>query len=321
MRDGISELVGHLRNDLAPDVVNLPNSLLLGLAPAIKAALRSPLCCTLQGEDFFLQSLNEPYRGEALALMQSYVACVDMFVAVSEFCAAHMAGRLRIPEHKIRVARLGISMQGFERRSEAMAEPLTVGYLARIAPEKGLHLLCQAYRELRRVYRAPTRLWAAGYMSSEQGTYMNRIRRDLREWGLEDEFHYWGELDRRGKIEFLRRVHVFSVPCTYDEPKGIFLLEAMAAGLPVVQPRRGVFPEIVARTGGGVLAQSGDPVALAQALLPLCENPSLRRDLGDAGFQGVRKHFTSTAMAADAVAIYKELLSAAGAARGDSCCG
>jgi len=247
-----------------------------------------------------------------------------MFVAVSEFCAAHMSGLLRIPPQKIRVARLGINMHGFERGGRAGSEPLTVGYLARVAPEKGLHLLCEAYRELRRLYSRPTRLWVAGYLASEHGAYLEKIRHDFRQWGLEDAFHYWGDLDRRGKIEFLQRVDIFSVPCTYDEPKGIFLLEAMAAGVPVVQPARGVFPEIIGRTSGGVLAQSNGAVELTQALLALCEDPGMRRETGEAAFAGVRKYYTAAAMAADALAIYEELigqkLGRADTVEGGPCC-
>ena len=68
--------------------------------------------------------------------------------------------------------------------------------------------------------------------------------------GLADEFMYHGAVDREGKLAFLQTLDVLSVPAPYDEPKGVFLLEAMGEGVPVVQPRRGAFTEIVERTGG-----------------------------------------------------------------------
>ena len=91
----------------------------------------------------------------------------------------------------------------------------------------------------------------------------------MKDWGLADQFEYRGELDRAGKIAFLQSLDVMSVPATYAEPKGIFLLEAMATGVPVVQPRRGAFPEIIERTGGGLLVEPDDAEALADGLLTI----------------------------------------------------
>ena len=88
----------------------------------------------------------------------------------------------------------------------------------------------------------------------------------MRGVGTRGEFEYRGALDRAEKIAFLQALDVLSVPATYDEPKGMFLLEAMANGVPVVQPRRGAFPEIVAKTGGGLIVEPDDPEALADGL-------------------------------------------------------
>jgi glycosyltransferase involved in cell wall biosynthesis len=85
---------------------------------------------------------------------------------------------------------------------------------------------------------------------------------------------------------------VLSVPATYDEPKGMFLLEAMASGVPVVQPRRGAFTEIVERTGGGLLVPPDDPETLAGALERMIRTPALRGELVQRAFNGVRRHYT-----------------------------
>ena len=87
------------------------------------------------------------------------------------------------------------------------------------------------------------------------------------------EFTYRGAVDRDGKLAFLRSLDVLSVPATYDEPKGVFLLEAMASGVPVVQPRRGAFTEIVEKTGGGLLVAPDDPSALADGIVPAVAGP------------------------------------------------
>ena len=110
--------------------------------------------------------------------------------------------------------------------------------------------------------------------------------------GLGAEFAYRGSLDRAGKLAFLRGIDVFSVPATYDEPKGMFLIEAMASGVPVVQPRRGAFIEVVEKTGGGVLVTPDDAGSLAEGLHELWADREKRTVLGERAFAGVRKHFT-----------------------------
>jgi len=185
----------------------------------------------------------------------------------------------------------------------------TVGYFARVAPEKGLHALADAYRRFRA--RSPTkkaRLLAAGYLAPEHAAYLDGIVQRIDSAGLRSEFEYRGELDRAGKIEFLQGLDVMSVPATYDEPKGMFLLEAMAAGVPVVQPRRGAFPEIIETTGGGILVDRDDPEALAAGLERLQNEPMLAMALGEAGAIGVRAHYTVDHMAETVEQIYCETI-------------
>jgi glycosyltransferase involved in cell wall biosynthesis len=223
---------------------------------------------------------------------------VDLFLPVSEYYRGFMPGYLGIPREKMRVVPLGINMEGYGPRPARRDPPFTVGYLARIAPEKGLHVLCEAYRVLRQ--REPVlaaRLVAAGYLPPEHQPYLDEIRRKMREWGLEKEFEYRGEVDRAQKTAFLQSVDVFSVPATYEEPKGMFLLEALANGVPVVQPKRGAFPEIVNKTGGGVIVPAGDNAALADAWWDLWRNPEKAFALGRAGAQGVREHYDVGVMA------------------------
>ena len=116
---------------------------------------------------------------------------------------------------------------------------------------------------------APIRLEAAGYMARSSREYLDRVRQTLEQAGLAGEFTYRGEIDRAGKLAFLAGLDVLSVPATYDEPKGLFLLEAMASGVPVVQPRRGAFVEIVEKTGGGLLVEPDDAQQLADGLYAL----------------------------------------------------
>jgi glycosyltransferase involved in cell wall biosynthesis len=291
------------------DVVNLPYTLLLGLAEPLKRTLKAPVCCTLQGEDLFLDGLGEPYRQQSLDLIRDASRHVDAFLAVSQYYLEYMPRFLGVSADKMRLAPLGINLHGYEPRRSAPSGPFTIGYFARIAPEKGLHVLCEAYRRLRARADAPgpVRLVAAGYLAPEHEPYLEGIRRQMNDWGLGGEFEYRGELDRAAKIAFLESLHVMSVPATYAEPKGIFLLEAMAIGVPVVQPRHGAFPEIITRTGGGLLVDPDNPDALVDGWLAIWRDPALGAALGSAGAAGVREHFHVGRMAETVEAIYRDL--------------
>jgi glycosyltransferase involved in cell wall biosynthesis len=309
----ISKLLEWLRHEGAPDLISLPYTLLLGLAKPIKEALGRPILCTLQGEDLFLDGLHEPYQTEAKNLIRANIQHIDAFIAVSEYYADFMPGYLGIPREKIHVVPLGINLKGYEPKVEARVRersgPFTVGFFARIAPEKGLHLLAEAYRLMRsRGELANARLEAAGYLAPEHRTYLSEIEQAMKDAGLGSEFHYRGVLDREQKIDFLRTLDVLSVPATYDEPKGMFLLEAMACGVPVVQPRRGGFTEVVEKTSGGLLVEPDDPESLAAAIVRLSIDPALAGQLGQNGYQQVREHYSVARMADRAIEVYQSVI-------------
>ena len=198
---------------------------------------------------------------------------------------------------------LGINLTGYERappRGDG-DDVFRVGYFARVAPEKGLHVLAEAYARFRRADAGARRSGSRppATWRRAQAPYLEDVQaRASPQAGLADEFTYHGAVDRDGKLAFLQTLDVLSVPATYDEPKGMFLLEAMASGVPVVQPRRGAFTEIVEKTGGGLLVAPDDPAALADGLYALWQDRALADALGARGFDGVRAHY-SIARSAD----------------------
>jgi glycosyltransferase involved in cell wall biosynthesis len=296
LRKEFDKLLEWLAGEPVPDVVNLPNSLLISLARPIRQALKCPISCTLQGEELFLDGLIEPYRAKAIGLIRRQVPDVDRFIAVSDWYGPVMSRLLGIPADRMSVVPLGINTNGYERAqpdgsaTASAGRPFRVGYFARISPEKGLLGLAKAYALFRRrTGDAPVRLEAAGFMSPAHAAYLDEVKGVLAAAGVGHEFTYHGALDRSQKIAFLRTLSMLSVPAPYDEPKGVFLLEAMATGVPVVQPRRGSFTEVVERTGGGLLVAPDDPEALADGLYTLWNDPDERRALADRAFEGVRR--------------------------------
>ncbi|MBY0492578.1 MAG: glycosyltransferase family 4 protein [Cyanobacteria bacterium] len=312
-RKEIDKLIEFVSADPPPDIVNIPYTLLISLAAPLKRALGCPVVITLQGEDLFLEGLPEPYRTEALELVRAQVADVDLFIAVSEYYARFMRDYLRIPESKVRVASLGVNTADLSVSPRLPApgsrfpDPFAIGFFARIAPEKGLHNLADAYRILRSEKGLPpSRLLAAGYLAPEHKPYLEGVAESLRVAGLGDEFVYRGAVDRAKKVRFFHEIDVLSVPSPYREPKGLYLLEAMACGVPVVQPNHGAFPEMIARTRGGVLSKSESPADVADAILELWKDPSKAAALGRAGAEGVRRHYTVQHMASGVLKAYQD---------------
>lgn len=306
LRKEFDKLLEWIADEPIPDVINLPNSLLIGLAAPLKRALKRPICCTLQGEDLFLNGLTEPYRTRALELITQQVADVDVFLSVSDYYVPLMSRMIGIPRDRIAVVPLGINLAGYGPR-QRRGETFRVGFFARVAPEKGLHLLADAYALLRaRTPDAKMRLDAAGYMNRAQQPYLEGIERGLARAGLADEFTYHGAVDRDGKLAFLQNLDVMSVPAP-DEPKGVSVLEAMAVGVPVVQPRCGSFTEMVQKTGGGLLVPPNDTPSLATALQGLFEDRELNERLGRSGAAGVREHYSIATSTDRLLAVYESL--------------
>jgi glycosyltransferase involved in cell wall biosynthesis len=307
-RKEFHKLVEWLGTEPRADVASIPNSLLISLARPLKEALGCPVVCTLQGEDLFLEGLGEPWRTEALKLIREQVDSVDAFIAVSEYYAGFMTRYLGIPEGKMHVVPIGISMKGYDTGFRFRTNCFTVGYFARVVPEKGLHVLCEAYRKLRRETEfSGVTLEAAGYLAPEYRGYLRGIEQEMKQAGLGGEFRYRGALDRAHKVDFLRSLNVLSVPGPYAEPKGIFVLEAMANEVPVVQPRHGAFPEIIEKTGGGILVEPHSVDRLAEGILSLWRDQAHADELGRLGAQGVREHYDVALMAKRAVGVYGEI--------------
>jgi glycosyltransferase involved in cell wall biosynthesis len=307
----LEKLLAWLRREPPYDVVVLPNALLIGLATPVARATSRPVICTLQGEDLFLEGLSDAARAEALALIRRHAPAVTRFVAVSEYYADFMATYLGIARSRIEVVSLGIATEGYRPRAAPPDRPHTIGYLARIDAAKGLERLCRVYVHMRRALGLPpSRLAAAGYLGPAHRAYLKACEQILRDSDLHGEFHYAGELDRRQKIDFLCELDAFSVPTVYVEPKGLFVLEAMACGVPVVQPAHGAFPELLTRTGGGLLVDGGE-VELAEALMSLWRDPVRAARIGRQGAAGVRAYYSVERMANRAVEVYAAAATAA----------
>jgi glycosyltransferase involved in cell wall biosynthesis len=292
----VNELADFLVDSLRPDAIFFSNALLVGAVRAIRQRFSGRIFCVLQGDDIFLEDLHEPYRGQALAAIRDRARDFDGFFVHSAYYRDFMVGYLGLPPEKFHIVPLGIDLAGHDGPpAERNGEPFTIGYFARICPEKGLHQLVEAFRLLHNLH-PNTRLRAAGYLGVRDKEYFEKVREQARDLGSAFE-HAGSPPTHDEKVRFLKSLDVLSVPTVYREPKGIYVLEALANGVPVVQPRHGAFPEMLEATGGGLLVEPGDPEDLARALEELLKDPAGRTQLGRGGRAAVHSHYDDATMA------------------------
>jgi glycosyltransferase involved in cell wall biosynthesis len=313
----VTKLADWLEAEIRPEIVNLTNVLLSGLVHEIKRRLRVPVLASLQGDDVFLEALPEPFKQQALELIRDHCREIDGFIATSVYYADFMSEYLSIPRDRIHVVYPGLNLAGHGERGVSTPrsnvstppsdKPLTIGYFARICPEKGLHILADAVHDLKQMPDAPPfRLRVSGWLGDNHRRFLDDIRQRFHLNGFADSFEHVECPDHLSKVGFLQSLDVLSVPTVYREPKGLYVLEALANGVPVVQPRHGSFPELIEKTGGGLLVNPEDPEDLARGLKQLLTSPLLRSEMGQKGKDAVHRLFTAAMMAQQTIEVYRK---------------
>lgn len=293
----IDRLIEHLKQEGPPDVVLLNNALLLGLAEPIVEALGCPVACTLHGEDTFIDSLPEPYRSNVWKLLADKAKTVGLFMPVSRYHADLMADRMGLSFEKMRVVYNGIEAEHYHPQG-APPDPPVIGYFARLCESKGLGTLVDSVLLLhQRGQLGNTRLHLAGAATPNDIRYVDRQHQRLAEAGLADRVLIETNVSLQDKAHLLAGMSVLSVPAAYGESFGLYVLEANACGVPVVEPNHAGLAEVVALTGGGILCEPGDAVSLADKLAELLNDPARRQALGQAGRAAVLERFTAEQMA------------------------
>ncbi|MEQ1752001.1 MAG: glycosyltransferase family 4 protein [Prosthecobacter sp.] len=286
-----------IKTEVKPDVISLSNGLLIGLCPVIERDLGIPVVASLQGEDAFLDTLVEPYREQSWAAMRSNAQHVTHFVAASRYYADNMRERLGISSDKISVVLNGLDLTSFAAAKPDPNWPI-IGYFARMIHGKGLTTLVDAFIELAQRGTVPrVKLKIGGSKTAGDDKYLAGLQAKLKAAGCDQRVEWHPNVSFGDKVKFFRDLTVFSVPATYGEAFGLYILESIASGVPVVQPRHGAFPELIEATQGGVLCAPDDVKALADALESTLLDSQLRERLITQGMARVRSEFSATKMA------------------------
>lgn len=292
----LERLVSFLAEHDRPDVVVLSNLLLVGMAGAIRRRLGAKVLVMLQDEDIFLDELSEKYRLGCHQAILARAAHVDGFIAVSEYYRDATIRRYGLDSSRVHIVRTGLSLTGYESRYPP-ARPC-IGYLDRCCPEKGADLLVEAFILLAKSNRVPgLKLRFAGGWTAADEPFMARLRQRIEKAGVADRVEFLPDLSPEDKLAFLQSLSVLSVPSRHAEAFGLYILEALGNGVPLVLPDRGAFAELLGLTGGGVLCEPDDPASLAQGLETLLLDVPRAKQLGQNGQAVVRRQFTIEHMA------------------------
>ena len=287
----VDKLVDWLKQDGKPDVIVLSNALLAGLIRELKSRLGVPVVCTFQGEDSFLDSLPKPWCNRAWEELAMRVQDADVLVAPSQFYGRLMEERLRLEPGSIHVIPNGIDLSGWRESDGENVK--RIGYLARMCHSKGLGLLVDAFIQLN---DSSLTLAIAGTMGGGDEVYVAGLKKKLEKARLDNRVEWFPDLARQEKVDFLRDLSVFSVPVVYPEAFGLYLLEAMACGVPVVMPNASAFPEVVNSAACGVLVTPGSAGDLARGLQEMLDDPE-REVVGKKGRRAVEERYHVGAMA------------------------
>jgi glycosyltransferase involved in cell wall biosynthesis len=305
----LDRLVDWLRAEpQKPDVVCLSNVLLAGMARRIKEELGVPVVCLLQDEDGFLDGLTSPYAEQAWAIVRERARDIDAFLAVSRYFADVMRARLKVDAARMHVAYAGVELDGYVADGDDHAVPV-IGFLSRMCPDRGLERLVDAFLLLKKNEKLRSaRLRIYGGKTAGDEPFLSRLRGKLAAAGVLADVDFLPAVDHLAKLEFLKGLSVLSVPEEKPVACGLYVLEALAMGVPVVEPAMGCFPETIAMTGGGVLYEPNTAEKLAEAMEPLLLDPQAARRLGAEGRAGVAKTFDIERTAKEMVHIYERVV-------------
>jgi glycosyltransferase involved in cell wall biosynthesis len=304
----LDHLINFFKEELKPDVVHLSNALLLGLARRLKNDLNIPVVCSLQDENEWIDPMREKYRSRVWAKMAERAKDVDAFVAASQYYSKKSQQTMNIPADKIHVVYGGIDLSNYDQ-APLTFDPPVIGYLCRMSEYFGLGIIVDAFIKLKKDPKyVNLKLSLIGGYTGDDKPFVKKMVKNLTAEGIIDDVKIYDKFDIEHRLEFLKSLSVLSVPVPGGEAFGAYQVEALASGVPIVQPNLGGYPEFIEATGGGILYEPNDPAHLAEALSSMLDDPDRIRDMGEKGRKVVMEHYSMQNMANNILDVYKKVV-------------
>ncbi|MCP4787265.1 MAG: glycosyltransferase family 4 protein [Fuerstiella sp.] len=273
-RREVVELVDYLCNNLRPDVILFSNALLSGVLSELRPRFSGKILCLLQGDDVFLDGLSSRWKAPVFTQLRQNCQAFDGFLTHSRYYSEFMSEYLQLPDQKFRRIPLTIDVSDHpallsaaadNTNDEETARPFRVGYFARVCPEKGAQNLLAAATEI--LPDLPhAEIAIAGYLPDQHRRWFHRLLQKAQQ-RLPNRIHWLGSPDERpDKFRIISSFDVLCVPTEYNEPKGLYVLEAGLCGVPALLPAHGAFPEMIAAVKHGATYDRADTTGLSLAL-------------------------------------------------------
>ena len=304
-REELDMLVDYIKDHVKPDVIHLSNALLLGLAKEIKEKLNVPVVCSLQDEDVWIDAMHPDYIPGLWELMSEKARDIDAFIAVSQYFSDVMTRKMKLDPSKVFVVHIGVDPQKY-RFESPVKHPMTIGYMSRLNEENGFGIVVDAFIQLKReMDLCNCKLKLTGGSTGDDKRYIKKQISKLKSAGLLEEVAFLDQYEGEEKRRFLSSLSVLTVPVLNGEAFGLYQLEAMASGTPIVQPALGAFPEIVEATGGGKLFSPNTSDALCQVLKTILTDEDQLRTLAERGRAGVLEKFDLKTLVDKMIGVYR----------------
>ncbi len=229
-------------------------------------------------------------------------------IAVAKYVSDYLVNVARLDERNIRTIHNGINIRNFnlsvdlnkKRSSLGLREQCpVVGIVARLVAIKDHRLLLTAFKEVSRSF-PDAQLIIVG-----DGVLLEELKKYARSLKLEREVLFLGA--RTDIPEILKLIDIF-VLSSLNEGMSITLLEAMAAGLPIIATQVGGNPEVVIHNRTGLLVPSGDPHKLAEAMIYLLSNKDKAMAMGKEGKALAEEKFNIEKTVNEYQALYNSIL-------------
>jgi len=303
----LDRMVDWIAENCNPDIIHLSNALLNGIAPRLKEKLDVPIVCSLQDEDVWIDPMESNFQELSWSLIHENSAYIDAYIGVSDYYTRLMLDKIDLPKQKVHSLHLGVDVADYEYHS-AKAHPLNIGYISRMCHENGVDIAVDAFIQLKKQPKfSDVKLYLTGGSTGDDKQILREIRSSIRSNGLHDDVIFIDDFEQEGRTEFFNSVSFISVPVRNGEAFGLYLLEAMASGVPVVQPALGAFPEIIELSKGGRTYEPNTPEVLAQTWASLLSQPDEITSLAADARRGVEDHFNIYDQGEKLIEIYQKL--------------
>jgi len=303
----LQRLIKYLIKDGKPDIIHLSNALIIGLARQLKERLNVKIVCSLLNEDDWIDEMVEPYQSRAWKLISQEAVNVDAFITPSNYYKELFIKKTGIKSDNFNVIPLAIDAGHLANVQQTNHAP-ALGYFCRISSQNGFDKLIDAFINLKSKNKLPgLTLHITGGFTGDDKPFIKEQIKKIKEHGLLNYIRRYSEFQGESKQEFFSNIDIMSVPVRKYDGYGLYILEANAAGIPVIQPATGAFPEIIEKTMGGVTYSPDTVEGLSDALLKLFNDNDLRKQLGESGKEKVSKELSLEKMADALSEVYNSI--------------